>query len=274
MRWNSLGSIALVLGMTACGAATPPAEAPEEESASKSKDSHEGEPGLDEPSSAISRAKDPMVPVTVKDETEGKKKDAPCAGTNIPDLVAIASQASCEVNDPQAEVARRDVKDALEIKVATDPPKVAPGATAKVTLSLHNKGKTPLQLDFAIDPEPRFKFEVYTKKGQRVDKPAGDEPRLPPEIANAPVPERQISRVLLAPQGNATVALSWDAIKYKWVAKEKAKGAVPGRGFPREPAGPSPAGKYVLRIVMPLVGLAEGVDHEVTQPRTEIEIGN
>jgi hypothetical protein len=268
MRWNSLASIALLVGITACGAATPPAEAPEEES----KDSPEKE-GLDQPSSAIAHAKDPMVAVTVKDETEGKKKDAPCAGTNIPDLAAIASQSSCEVNDPQAEVARRDVKDALEIKVATDPPKIAPGATAKVTLVLHNKGKTPLQLDFAIDPEPRFKFEVYTKKGQRVDKPTGNEPPLPPEIANAPVPERQISRVLLAPQGNATVNLSWDAIKYKWAAKEKAKGAVPGRGFPQEPAGPLAPGKYVLRVVMPLVGLAEGVDHEVTQPRAEVEIG-
>ena len=30
----------------------------------------------------------------------------------------------------------------------------------------------------------------------------------------------------------------------------------------------------MLRVITPLVGVFEGVDHEVSQPRTQVEIGN
>ncbi len=254
----------------------PQADEPEnsDESASssdkaKAKDT---EALTDEPST-ISSSKDPMVPVTVKDETEAKdKKAAPCSGADIPDLVASLSQVSCETKDTNAEGQQRDVKDTLEIKVTTDPPKVAAGAAAAVVITFHNKGKTPMPLDFAVDPEPRFNFEVRTKKGARIDQPAGGEPALPPEVANAPGAERKISRVTLAPLGTAKVRLPWTAVKYKWASKDRAKGALPGHGYPRDPAGPLPKGKYMLRVVTPMVGVFEGVDHEITQPRAEIEV--
>jgi hypothetical protein len=60
-------------------------------------------------------------------------------------------------------------------------------------------------------------------------------------------------------------------VKMKW-APEKFKGTPPERGFPRAPAGPLAKGKYVVKVVTPLVGVAEGVDHEVSAPKVEIEV--
>jgi len=222
--------------------------------------------------SMLSQA-DPMVGVTVKDET-GEKKAMSCGGASVPDLAAVLAQASCEVANAKPDEPEKDLKDLVEITVQTDSPKVAPGSTSKVTVTFHNKGKTPLPLDFMVDPEPRFDFEVYTLKGSRVDKPAGDSPTLPPEVQNAPEPEKAVARVTLAPNGTAKLVESWTAVKYKWASKDKAKGALPGRGYPREPAGPIGKGKYVLRVITPLVGVSEGSDHELSQPRTPVEIGN
>jgi hypothetical protein len=91
-------------------------------------------------------------------------------------------------------------------------------------------------------------------------------------VANAPQPEQKIARVTIAQQGTARLTLKWDAVKYKWASKERAKGALPGHGYPREPAGPLPKGSYVLRVTTPLTGIFEGVDHEVSQPRVQIMI--
>jgi hypothetical protein len=215
---------------------------------------------------------DPMVPVTVKDEGEGEKKALSCGGASIADLSAVLAQPACEVKDAKPDEPQKELKD-LEITVAADSAKVAPGTSAKVTITYHNKGKVVLPLDFMVDPEPRFDFEVYTVKGARADNPKGDSPTLPPEVQDAPEPEKTVARVTLAPNGTAKVSASWNAVKFKWASKDKAKGAIPGRGYPREPAAPLPKGKYVLRVITPLVGVAEGSDHELTQPRTPIEIG-
>ena len=220
----------------------------------------------------LGQAADPMVAVTVKDE--GDKKALSCGGASIPDLAAVLSQASCEVANAKPDEPAKDLKDQLEITVQTDSPKVAPGASSQVTVTFHNKGKTVLPLDFMVDPEPRFDFEVYTVKGKRVDKPVGESPPLPPEVQNAPEPDKAVARVTLAPNGTAKLTESWTAVKYKWASKDKAKGALPGRGYPREPSGPLGKGKYVLRVITPLVGVAEGSDHELSQPRTPVEIGN
>jgi hypothetical protein len=93
-------------------------------------------------------------------------------------------------------------------------------------------------------------------------------------VAEATAPDQKTARVTLAVQGTATLTLPWSAVKYKWVSKEKARGALPGHGYPREPAGPLPRGRYVIRVLLPLVGVFEGSDHEVSQPRTNIEIVN
>jgi hypothetical protein len=79
--------------------------------------------------------------------------------------------------------------------------------------------------------------------------------------------------VTLATQGTAKLTIPWSAVKHKWASKERAKGAIPGHGYPVEPAGPLPKGKYVIRVVTPLTGVFEGGDHEISQPRGQIAVG-
>jgi hypothetical protein len=209
---------------------------------------------------------------TIKDDSE--KQSVSCNGSTIPNLLAVVSQTSCEVpkatpdNEPQ-----KDVKDLLEVKAAIDTPKVAPGSKANVTVTLHNKGKTDLPLDFVADPEPRFDLELYTMKGSRADNPPGAEPALPASVSDQGAADKAISRVTLAPGGTATLSLPWEAVKYKWASADRAKGALPGQHYPRDVAGPLAKGKYSLRVVMPLVGVAEGSEHEVSQPRVLVEVG-
>jgi hypothetical protein len=208
------------------------------------------------------------APVPGDDAT---KKSTPCGGFEIPDLASVLAQSDCEVANPKT-TDQKDMKDILEIKVVPDSPRIAPGATATITVTFKNKGPKELPLDFVVDPEPRFDFELYTLKGVRVDKPKGDEPSLPPEVANAPAPEQKISRIKLAQQGTAKLTLKWNAVQYKWASKDKAKGALPGHGYPKEPGGPLKKGTYILRVITPLTGVFEGVDHDVSQPRVQITV--
>jgi len=207
---------------------------------------------------------------TIKDDSE--KKAAPCSGAKIADLLAVASQTACEVAKATPEnLPARDVKDAIDIKVTTDAARVAPGARASLTVVITNKGAKELPLDFVADPEPRFEVEAFTLKGKRADNPPGNEPALPPGVGEAA--ERSVSRVTLSPKGTATFVIAWDAVKYKWASADRAKGAVAGQHYPRDVAGPLPKGKYVVRVVMPLAGINEGSDHEISQPRTQVEVG-
>jgi predicted small lipoprotein YifL len=209
----------------------------------------------------------PADKATIKDDTE--KQAAPCNGMAIPDLLASLSQAACELPEGAAPSTQHVQKDNLDVTL-TASGQVAPGSSAQVSVVFKNKGKTKLPLDFTVDPDPRFHFELYTPKGARVDKPAGNEPPLPPGAGEAIA--ARLARITLYPNGTATLLLPWQAVKYKWVSKDKAKGAVVGHGYPREPAGPLPKGKYVLRLVMPLANADETGDHEVSQPRADVEI--
>jgi hypothetical protein len=220
-------------------------------------------PELGKPSTKADKA-------TIRDDTE--KKDLGCGGMTISDLVASLSQASCEVPASAAALKQpQAAKDALEVKVSSES-KIVPGSTAQISVVFRNKGKTKLPLDFTVDPDPRFTFELYTPKGARADKPPGNEPPLPAQVSDNAPAEAHTARVTLFPNGTATAILPWQAVKYKWAAKERAKGALAGRGYPREPSGPLPKGKYVLRVVTPLTNVDEGVDHEMSQPRVNIEI--
>jgi len=213
----------------------------------------------------------PATRATVEgDDTE--KPPAACGGVDIPDLLSVISQAACEAPDVKPDGPEKDVKDALELKMSVDPPNVAPGAHAQVTIAYKNKGKKALPLYFVVDPEPRFDFETLSLKGKRMDNPSAPAPALPPEVTNSTVAEPKVARVTLAPQGTAKLTLKWDAVKYKWVSQRRAKGAPAGHGYPREPAGPLPRGKYVLRVVTPLTGVVEGVDHEISQPKTPVGV--
>lgn len=255
---------AMLVALAGCGGAKKDAAEPSH--ADETAPSDGG--GIADPAAAGSSTPTSSTPAPGDDAV---KKAVPCGGADIADLASVLSQAACEVASTNPGE-HKDVSDQLEIKVAPDSPRVAPGSTATVTVTFRNKGKGELPLNFVVDPEPRFDFEVYTLKGSRVDAPHGKAPALPPEVANAEVPEPKIARVTLASQGTARLVLKWDAVKYKWASKERAKGALPGRGYPKEKAGPIPKGTYTLRVVTPLTNVAEGGDHEVSQPRVQITV--
>jgi hypothetical protein len=267
--------IAIVLALASCHGNKPaqdPESAGEAESSSKSSKSNaESEPAgssaFDNTSggASASRSGTPL-----RDDGE-QKKDAPCSGEAIGDLLASLSQASCEVAPNATAPQNAPSKDTLDVRATTDYA-VAPGATAQVTVVFHNKSQTALPLDFTVDPDPRVALELYTPKGARVDLPPGSEPSLPTEAADNEAAESHIARVTLLPNGTATIVMPWLAVKYKWASKEKAKGAISGHGYPREPAGPLPKGKYVLRVITPLVHIEEGIEHELSQPHTSIEV--
>ena len=256
-------TLALVAALAACGGAQKDADSP----ANADESAEGGAAAPDMPA-------EPEAPVPKGAKAPGgddEKKATPCAGSSFPDLPSVLGQQACEVPAPPAGN-EKDLKDILEVRVVPDSPRIAPGGTATVTVTFKNKGKVDLPLNFVVDPEPRFEFEVYSLKGARVDKPGGSEPSLPPEVANAPQPESKVAQIRLAPQGVATLRLPWAAVKYKWASKDRAKGALPGHGYPREPAGPLAKGSYVLRVVTPLTGVFEGIDHEVSQPRVQVTV--
>ncbi|HEY4015923.1 MAG TPA: hypothetical protein VGM06_21450 [Polyangiaceae bacterium] len=207
---------------------------------------------------------------TIHDDVE--KAAQPCSGVAITDLVASLSQASCELPANAPPAAQPIAKGSLEVTVTPDSTKIAPGATARVTVVFKNKAKTALPLDFTVDPDPRFLFQLYTPGGARIDKPAGAEPALPSEVTSAEAPETRTARITLAPNGTATAVLPWRAVRYRWASKERAKGALPGHGYPREPAGPLGRGKYLLVVVTPLTNIDEGAGREVSHPRAKVEI--
>jgi hypothetical protein len=257
-----------------CGGEAKPAQsaAKAEQAGSESADAASSTQGLGTPEqfASASSAAPPGA-------DEATKVPAPCGGFDIPDLLSVISQAACEAPDMKPGSQQRPLKDVLEIKVTADSPIVAPGSSAQLTITYKNKGKTDLSLYFVVDPEPRFDFEVFAlkkdKPGARVDKPATPAPPLPADLAKAPPPEQRVARVTLPQLGTAKLMLKWNAVKYKWASKERAKGALPGHGYPREPAGPLAKGKYIVRIVTPITGVSEGAEHEVSQPQTQIVVG-
>jgi hypothetical protein len=273
MNRAALPCFALLLVLAAaCGGAKKGADSPgnAEETASSDSDGGGGGGGSASGDPLGSGGATPPSGTPVPGD-DTAKKPSPCGGFDIPDLASVLSQSACELQNANPNE-QTEVKDVLEIKVVPDSPRIAPGSTATVTVTFKNKGKKPLPLNFVVDPEPRFDFEVYSLKGARVDAPKGSAPPLPAEVANASAPEPKVARVTLAQQGTAKLTLKWNAVKYKWASKERAKGALPGRGYPREPAGPLPKGSYVLRVVTPLTNVFEGVDHEISQPRVQVSV--
>jgi hypothetical protein len=256
-------SLLVLAAAAACGGAKKGADTP-----ANTEEATEGDGGATESTASQDSTPTSSRPAPGDDTT---KKPASCGGFEIPDLASVLSQAACEVGSPNPNE-QKDLKGALEIKVVPDSPRIGPGSTSTITVTFKNKGKGDLPLNFIVDPEPHFDFEVYTLKGSRVDAPSGTAPSLPPEVANAAVPEPRIARVTLSQLGTAKLTLKWNAVKYKWASKEHAKGALPGHGYPRDPAGPLPKGAYILRVITPLTNVFEGVDHELSQPRVQITV--
>ena len=191
-------------------------------------------------------------------------REGPCTSDSFESLDDVLKQ--CESKMPSASDVPNGMRDRLEVRVTSSTPTITPGGRADLTLLLKNKSNEPLPLYFTGDPTPRFEVEALDAKGKRVDLPPGKPPKSPA------VPARDVkaARITLAPGGSARVRIPWDAVKTRW-APEKAK-TWEGRGYPRVGAGPLGAGKYILRVVIPLVGVFEKSEIEV--PKLPIEVGS
>jgi hypothetical protein len=201
-----------------------------------------------------------------------EKKDE-CVGFDIGNLEDMLLKSACEEPNVKPDSLQPvDLKGKLEVTLSASPTKSAGGGKVDLLVTFANKSKDPLILHYRIDPVPRFETEVYdAKKGKRVDMPAPPTPPPPKNATQPPPSEPKSARITIAPNGSARARIPWDAVKMKW-APEKYRGTPPERGYPRAPAGPLPKGKYTVKVVSPLVGVSEGVDHEMSAPKVEIEI--
>lgn len=193
--------------------------------------------------------------------TASVQKEAACTMSEVENLEEALR--ACDVPMPKANDVP-SIKDKLEVKVTASTPSTTPGGRVDLVLTLRNKSDSPLPLYFTGDPNPHFDVEALDAKGRRADLPANKWPGYPkgqkPETRDV-----KASRITLDKNGSARVKISWDAVKTKW-APDKAK-TWEGRGYPRTPAGPMPAGKYTLRVLVPLIG-------EVDPPKVSVDVGS
>jgi len=197
------------------------------------------------------------------------KKD-PCTGFEM-DLGNALMQAPCEAPNPKAEEKPVDMKGKLVVSLVPSSATVSPGGHADLALTLSNKSNAPLALFFTIDPTPRFPTETYDKKGKRADMPPGNPPPLPKGMAPREATSHETARITIVPNGTAKLTVPWDAVKTRW-APEKLKGTPPEEGYPRKHAGPLARGTYTVKVAMPLVLVFEGMDREVSAPKTTITV--
>ena len=263
MKRLTLAALAAAALLSACGGSKPP---PPKEGDNAATDDADGGGSGTAASSDTPAPKSSADPVTGEKPAETK----PCEGFEI-DLNKVLAQAACEV--PYKDTDKAKDPKGLEIKVVPSSTRIQAGSKVDITIYFANKTKGAFPLNFTVDPEPRFEVEVYDKKSnKRVDAPPGMEPQLPSSVSGAPAPEKHTARATLVTQGTARVVIPWQAVKYKWAPADKAKGAAPGRGYPKVAAGNLPKGKYMLKVIMPLVGIFEGLNREVSAQQVEIEI--
>ena len=214
----------------------------------------------------------PNVPRTARDDPSDSGVTSPNSGTPAPGSAACTSAdfdnleetlRQCEVAMPRsADVPA--IKDRLEVRIAASPSRVAPGGRVDVEVTLRNRSNEPLALYFTGDPVPRFDLETVDARGRRADLPATKFPGYPkgfkPEAR-----ETKAARITLEKSGTAKVRVTWEAVKSKW-SPQTAR-SWEGRGFPRVPGGPLAAGKYTLRMLLPLLG-------DLDATRVAVEIGS
>lgn len=270
MKTNrTLWMVSLSLLLAACGGAK---QADDAKSAADEDSNEQKSADMPEDKSASSTtSSDKPAPGSQDDSSNGGAKKDECSLFETANLEEVLLKSSCEVPNPGPDQKPMDAKN-VEVKVATSSAKVAPGAKLDVVVSFTNKTKETIPLLFTIDPMPRFEVQAYDAKGNRVDMPKGQPPPLPAGMAPRVPGEPKTARIMLAAGGTARMPLVWDATRTKW-APEKLKGTPPEKGYPRASAEPLPKGKYTLRVVTPLVGVFEGIDHEVSQPRAPLDIG-
>lgn len=265
-RLTALAALALAVTLAAACGQKKPAD-------SAKSDKTETDGGATEKSS--SSGDDTSAGGGADSKDGGAGDDAPkkdeCVGFDIGNVEDILIKSACEEKQAPDAIPNVDLKGKLEVVATTSTPKVPGGGKVDIVVAFTNKSKDPLTLHFRIDPLPRFSVEAYDKKGKRVDMPAGNPPPPPKDAKQASPTDPKAAKLTIAPNGTARARLTFDAVKTKW-APDKYKGTPPEKGYPRTAAGPLPKGKYQLRVITPLVGVFEGVDHEVSAPKIDLEV--
>lgn len=189
-------------------------------------------------------------------------KESACTSAEFEELIDALK--GCESGMPKTGDVPSGMREKLEVRVSASTPSITPGGRVDLTILFRNKSSDPLPLFFSGDPSPRFEVEAVDSKGKRVDLPKDKPPKSPA------MPSRDVkaSKIVLMPGGTAKVRIPWDAVKTRW-APERVK-SYDGRGYARAPAGPLGAGKYTLRIVLPLIGVIEKGELDV--PKVPLEI--
>jgi hypothetical protein len=248
------------VGIIGCGGSNKPAEEPTNEEGS----SEEGAKAAAPPPAPTSSG-------AVEDPDEKRSQNPqPCTGMAV-DLLDALSKAACEVPGTKDSEKTKDLKNVLDIKVATSAQKVPPGGKVDVVVTFTNKGKGTLPLRFVVNPLPRFELEAYDAKQRRVDEPKGSHPAWPGNKEPLPA-EEKLAEIQLPENASGHVMLSWTASHMKW-APSKAKGAAMGSSYPKEPSTPLPKGKYTIKVLTPLVGAFEGLERDVSAPSVVVEVG-
>lgn len=204
------------------------------------------------------------IPTTPLDDDNDSDVTTPNSGTPSPGTTSCSASEFenleetlrfCEVPMPRASDVP-SVKDKLDVQAVANPPSTTPGGRLEVLVTFRNKSGEPLPLYFTGEPIPRFELEALDARGRRIDLPPGKWPGYPKGFKPEPR-EAKAAKVTLEKNGVARVKLGWDAVKMKW-APDKAK-VWEGSGYPRVPSGSLSKGKYVLRLVLPILGEIEAV---------------
>jgi hypothetical protein len=259
----------LLTTLAACGGATPDSKTAGDVDEDAPKAAGEAPPP--EAATTAGPTHDKPAPGSTDDASgaPGVAKKEECNVFDEANLEGVLLKSACEVPNPTG--APPDMSKTLAVTLNVSPAKVTPGGHTSITVTFANKSTAVIPLYFTIDPMPRFEIEVYDAKGNRVDMPKNSPPPLPPGVEPRGPGEQRTARIYLAANGTARMPMTWDAVKMKW-APEKLKGTPPEKGYPRAAAGPLAKGKYTVKVVTPLTNVFEGVDHDVSAPRVQVDV--
>jgi hypothetical protein len=145
----------------------------------------------------------------------------------------------------------------LAVSVSPTVTSIVPGGHVDFAITLENLTKGELPLYFRLNPGLETTVSAFDKNGKQADKPTGTPPhRAPPPVRTA--------RVILRPGAKIHLAAGWDAVARKWGNDAGIERAMAGADLKK--------GKYTLRVFLPLIGVVEGENREVTTAKIPITI--
>jgi hypothetical protein len=207
---------------------------------------------------------DSDTPADTTAPLQSTDKGAECSGAKFDNLYLTLTNPACVVDTRGDKPA--DVKDQLDLSVASKTPEIVPGGRVDLVITYKNKSQRPLQLNFTLDPSPRFDVEALDSKGRLVGVPKGKPPKA------AKPGQKQTARITIAPGGVAKMKVGWNASNTRWATEQVKGGDVPEGGYPKAATTPLPTGSYTLRVVTPLTLVEESRDRELTAPKVSMDV--